>query len=74
MMIVPTLPRGNAAQDAPRPLLNVAQNVVGCMPKPHNSCAWLTESAVCAICDAERHGRQAHAERWARSVLRQACV
>ncbi|WP_205927647.1 hypothetical protein, partial [Pseudomonas viridiflava] len=31
-MIVPTLQRGNAAQDAPRPLWRVTQTVTGCMP------------------------------------------
>ncbi len=30
MLIVPTLQRGNAAQDAPRPLSNVVQSVVAC--------------------------------------------
>ena len=66
-LIVPHAPRGNAAQDAPRPLLNVAQ-MRGQAPALPTSCARLTESAICAICDAERHGRHAHAERWARSV------
>ena len=32
VMIVPTLLRGNASQDAPRPLWNVTQSVTGCMP------------------------------------------
>ena len=32
ILIVPTLLRGNAAQDAPRPLLNVTQSVTGCIP------------------------------------------
>jgi len=32
-LIVPTLLRGNAAQDAPRPILNVAQSFVGGMTK-----------------------------------------
>ncbi|UZA71132.1 hypothetical protein EZZ81_24020 [Pseudomonas viridiflava] len=31
-MIVPTLQRGNASQDAPRPLFNVAQSVTGGIP------------------------------------------
>jgi len=31
-MIVPTLLRGNAAQGAPHPLLNVTQSVSGGMP------------------------------------------
>ncbi len=31
-LIVPLLQRGNAAQDPPRPLSNVAQSVTGCMP------------------------------------------
>ncbi|WP_205859296.1 hypothetical protein, partial [Pseudomonas viridiflava] len=31
-LIVPTLQRGNAAQDAPRPLWRVTQSVTGCMP------------------------------------------
>ncbi len=58
-LIVPTLQRGNASQDAPRPLSSVSQSVVG-MPKlqrlsSYMSCARLTESAICAICDAERH-------------------
>jgi len=66
-MIVPTLQRGNASQDAPRPLLNVAQ-MRAQAPALSTSCARLTESAICAICDAERHGRHTHAERWARSV------
>ncbi|TKJ55775.1 rplA family protein [Pseudomonas viridiflava] len=46
----------------------------GQAPASSTSCAWLTESTVCAICDAERHGRHAHAERWARSVLERTCV
>ncbi len=66
-MIVPHALRGNAAQDAPRPLLNVAQ-MRAQAPALSTSCARLTASLVCAICDAERHGRHAHAERWARSV------
>ncbi len=32
-LIVTTLLRGNASQDAPRPLSNVAQSIVGGMPK-----------------------------------------
>jgi len=32
VMIVPTLLRGKASQDAPRPLWNVTQSVTGCMP------------------------------------------
>jgi len=31
-LIVPTLQRGNASQDAPRPLANVSQSVVGACP------------------------------------------
>ena len=73
MMIVPTLQRGNASQDAPRPLLNVVQ-MFAQAPALSTSCARLTESAICAICDAERHGRRAHAERWARSVVRRIFV
>ncbi|KTC20508.1 hypothetical protein PS634_03748 [Pseudomonas fluorescens] len=51
--------RGNASQDAPRPLSNVAQSVAGCIPKIQRSslykpCARLTESAVCASQDAPR--------------------
>ena len=65
--------RGNASQDAPHPLSNVAQTCAQALTLS-TSCARLTESTVCAICDAERHGRHAHAERWARSVLRQTCV
>ncbi len=65
--------RGNASQDAPRPLSNVAQ-ICAQAPVLRTSCALLTESTVCAICDAERHVRHAHAERWARSVLRLTCV
>ncbi len=61
--------RGNASQDAPRPLSNVAQMLVQASALS-TSCARLTEYSVFAICDAERHGRHAHAERWARSVLR----
>ncbi len=61
--------RGNAAQDAPRPLWNVAQ-MCAQAPALSTSCARLTESAIRAICDAERHGRHVHAERWARSVWR----
>uniref|UniRef100_UPI001981ABBA hypothetical protein n=1 Tax=Pseudomonas viridiflava TaxID=33069 RepID=UPI001981ABBA len=61
-LIVPTLQRGNASQDAPRPLLNVAQ-MRGQAPALSTSCTRLTESAICAICDAERHGLHAHAER-----------
>ena len=61
IMIVPTLQRGNASQDAPRPLSNVAQMRAQAPALP-TSCAWLTESSVCAICDAERHGRHTHAE------------
>ena len=57
-------PRGNAAKDAPRPHLNVAP-MRGQAPALLTSCARLTESAICAICDAERHGRHARAERWA---------
>ena len=57
-MIVPTL-RGNASRDAPRPLLNVVQ-MRAQTPALSTSCARLTESAICAICDAERHGRHAH--------------
>ncbi len=72
-LIVPTLQRGNAAQDAPRPLLNVAQ-MLAQAPALSTSCARLTESLICAICDAERHGMHARAERWARSVLRRTCV
>ncbi len=52
--------RGNASQDAPRPLSNVAQ-MRGQAPALSTSCARLTESAICAICDAERHGIHAHA-------------
>jgi len=51
-LIVPT--RWNAAQDAPRPLSNVAQ-MCAQAPALSKSCARLTESAVCAICDALRH-------------------
>ena len=58
MMIVPTLQRGNASQDAPRPLLNAVQ-MHAQAPALSTSCARLTESAICAICDAERHGRHA---------------
>ncbi len=65
--------RGNASQDAPRPLWNVAQ-MCAQAPALSTSCARLTESPVCAIYDAERHGRHAHAERWARSVSRRTCV
>ncbi len=54
--------RSNASQDAQRPLLNVAQ-MRGQAPALSMSCARLTESAICAICDAERHGRHSHAER-----------
>ena len=53
--------RGNASQDAPRPLLNVAQ-MRAQAPALSTSCARLTESSVRAICDAERHGMHAHAE------------
>ncbi len=60
-LIVPTLRVGNAAQDAPRPLSNVAQ-MRGQAPALSTSCARLTESAICAICDAERHGLNTHAE------------
>ncbi len=66
-MIVPHAPRGNASQDAPRPLSKVAQMHVQA-PALSTSCARLTESSVCAICDAERHGMHTHAERWARSA------
>ncbi len=45
--------RGNASQDAPRPLWNVAQ-MCAQAPALSTSCARLTESSVCAICDAER--------------------
>ena len=48
--------RGNASQDAPRPLLNVAQ-MRAQAPALSTSCARLTESPVCAICDALRHIR-----------------
>ncbi len=65
--------RGNAYQDAPRPLWNVPQ-MRAQAPALSTSCVRLTESAVCAICDAERHGRHTHAERWARSVSRRTCV
>ncbi len=47
--------RNNASQDAPRPLSNVVQ-MRGQAPALSTSCARLTESAICAICDAERHG------------------
>ncbi len=53
--------RGNASQDAPRPLWNVTQ-MRAQAPALSTSCARLTESAICAICDAERHGMHAHAE------------
>ncbi len=46
--------RGNASQEAPRPLLNVAQ-MRAQAPALSTSCARLTESPVCAICDALRH-------------------
>ncbi|WP_206361541.1 hypothetical protein, partial [Pseudomonas viridiflava] len=47
-LIVPTLQRGNAFQDAPRPLWNVVHSIVGCMPKLqrsllNTSCARITE-------------------------------
>ncbi len=66
--------RGNASQDAPRPLSNVAQ-MCAQAPAFYTSCARLTKSSVCAICGAERHGMHAHAERWARSsIIEAACV
>ena len=68
-LIVPHAPRGNASQDAPRPLSNVAQ-MRAQAPSLSTSGTRLTESAIRAICDAERHGRHVHAERWARSVWR----
>ena len=43
-LIVPTLLRGNAAQDAPRPILNVAQSFVGGMPTRsdgRDQCRWV---------------------------------
>ncbi len=55
-------PRGNAAQDAPRPLLNVAQ-MRAQAPALSTSCVRLTESAICAICDALRHTLLPDAER-----------
>ncbi len=73
MMIVPTLQRGNASQDAPRPLLNAVQ-MYAQAPALSTSCARLTESAISTTCDAERHGRHAHAERWARSVVKRIFV
>ncbi len=63
LMIVPHAPRGNTSQDAPRPLLNVAP-VCAQAPPLSTSCARITESSVCAICDAERHGMHANAEHW----------
>ncbi len=59
-LIVPHALRGNASQDAPRPLSNVAQ-MCAKAPALSTSYARLTESSVCAICDAERHGMHAHA-------------
>ena len=61
LCITMSAPRGNAAQDAPRPHLNVAQ-MRGQAPALPTLCARLTESAICAICEAERLGRHAHAE------------
>ncbi|TKJ67451.1 hypothetical protein PviCFBP13515_12405 [Pseudomonas viridiflava] len=60
-LIVPHAPRGNASQDAPRPLLNVAQ-MLAQAPALSTACAWLNESAICALFDAERHGMHAHAD------------
>ncbi len=62
-MIVPHAPRGNASQDAPRPLSNVAQMCAQAQALA-TSCARLTESSVWAICEAERHGMHANAEHW----------
>ena len=58
-LIVPTLRMGMPLRTAPRPLSNVAQ-MRAQAPALSTSCARLTESAVCAICDAERHGRHSH--------------
>ncbi len=55
-LIVPTLQRGNASQDAPRPLSNVAQSVTGCMPtrsEEHDQC----------------RGRLAYDDEWERSSI-----
>ncbi len=60
-LIVPHAPRGNASQDAPRPLLNVAQ-MLAQAPALSTACAWLNESAICALFGAKRHEMHAHAD------------
>ena len=59
-LIVPLLQRGNAAQDAPRPLSNVTQSVTGGIP---------TQSVGTISVDTDLCITTS-AEQWARSVSR----